>query len=89
MESTIKTAVSLPKTLFKRAEELAGEMKVSRSKLMALALHDFILKMENERLLKTINDSIRDAMDENDEKFVYSSAIQMARISESDPDNQW
>lgn len=89
MESTIKTAISLPKGLFKRAEELAQEMKVSRSKLMSMALQDFILKMDNERLLKAINDSVREATDEHDERFVYSSAIQMARIAESDPDNQW
>lgn len=89
MESTIKTAVSLPKGLFKRAEELAGEMKVSRSKLFALALQDFILRVENERLVKQINEAVRDARDEDDEKFLYASRVQMARIAESDPDNQW
>ena len=89
MENTIKTAVSLPKALFRRAEELAQEMKVSRSKLLTLALQDYILRMENEQLLKEINRSVLDAMDEDDEKLFYSSALQMARIAESDPDNQW
>ncbi len=89
MESTIKTAVSLPKTVYKQAQELAGELKVSRSKLVTLALQDFILKMENERLLKAINESVRDARDEDDEKFLYSSSVQMARFAESDPDNRW
>jgi metal-responsive CopG/Arc/MetJ family transcriptional regulator len=88
MESTIKTAVSLPKALFRRAEALAEEMRVSRSKLVALALQDYIVKMENARLIQAINASVSDAMDEDDEKFLYSSAMQAARIAESDPENQ-
>ena len=89
MESAVKTAISLPKALFKRADELAREMKVSRSKFFALAAQDYILHLENERLRKQINDAVRNATEEDDEKFYYSSAIQMARIAESDPDNQW
>jgi len=89
MESSVKTAISVPKDLFKRVTDLSHEMKISRSKLFALAMQDYILRMENERLRKQINESVRKATDEDDEKFYYYSSAQMARIAESDPDNQW
>jgi metal-responsive CopG/Arc/MetJ family transcriptional regulator len=89
MENTIKTAVSLPKVLFRRADELAQEMKVSRSKLIALALQEYIARAENQRLLEQINESVREAMDEDDARFLRSSAVQMAGFAESDPENQW
>lgn len=53
--STIKTAVSLQESLFDRAEKLARRMQVSRSRLFAMALEDFIRRWENETLLDDIN----------------------------------
>lgn len=46
MEDEIETEVELPTALFERAEDLAEEMKVSRDVLYALALEDFIARME-------------------------------------------
>jgi metal-responsive CopG/Arc/MetJ family transcriptional regulator len=89
MENTIKTAVSLPKALFERAEDLASKMRVSRSKLMALALQEYVSRAENQRLLQRINEAVREAMDEDDEQFLQASAVQMARIAEAEADNRW
>jgi metal-responsive CopG/Arc/MetJ family transcriptional regulator len=38
----VKTAVSIRKSLFEQAENLARKMKVPRSRLFALALEDYI-----------------------------------------------
>jgi metal-responsive CopG/Arc/MetJ family transcriptional regulator len=51
----VKTAVSVQKSLFERAEGLARKMKVSRSKLFALALEDYIDRQQNQELLAQIN----------------------------------
>jgi metal-responsive CopG/Arc/MetJ family transcriptional regulator len=40
----MKTAVSLPDPLFKAAETLAGKLGMSRSRLYATALEEFILR---------------------------------------------
>lgn len=42
MDDTIETEIELPDSLFRRGEELAQDMKISRSELYALALQDFI-----------------------------------------------
>jgi metal-responsive CopG/Arc/MetJ family transcriptional regulator len=60
----VKTAVSLDKSLFEQIDTLAHKMKVSRSRLFAMALEDFLRRHENERLLQQIN---RACLDEPDQ----------------------
>ena len=59
----IKTAVSLDKSLYEQVDTLAHKMKVSRSRLFAMALQDFLRRHENEQLLQQIN---RAYLDESD-----------------------
>ena len=51
----IKTAISLHETLFKQAELLAREMKLTRSGLFVHALEEFIRRHQNQQLLDKIN----------------------------------
>jgi len=53
--ASVKTAVSLDESLFAQVEDLAHEMKVSRSHLVALALEDYVRRRQNRRLLEQIN----------------------------------
>lgn len=54
MES-IKTAISIDKSLFAQANALARKMKITRSRLFVLALEDFIQEQQNRELLEKIN----------------------------------
>jgi metal-responsive CopG/Arc/MetJ family transcriptional regulator len=56
----IKTAVSIRKPLFEQAEDLARRMKVSRSRLFALALEDYIRRQQNRELLASLNAAYAD-----------------------------
>lgn len=51
----IKTAVSIEKSLFEKAEKLAHDMNVSRSKLFSLAINEYLEKQENYLLLAQLN----------------------------------
>lgn len=51
----VKTAISIQKSLFEQAEQIARKMKVSRSHLFALALEDYIHREQNRELLAKIN----------------------------------
>jgi len=53
--ATIKTAISIQKSLFEKAEDLARKMKVPRSRVYALALQDYLRRRENRNLLAQIN----------------------------------
>ena len=52
---SVKTAISLQKSLFEQAESLADKMKVSRSRLFALALEEYIHRQQSRELLAQIN----------------------------------
>ncbi len=51
----VKTAISIQKSLFEQAEKVARKMNVSRSRLFALALEDYLRRSENRELLEKIN----------------------------------
>ena len=55
--TTIKTAISIDDLLFQRAEALATELHVSRSRLFVLALEEYIQRRQNRRLLQEIADA--------------------------------
>jgi predicted transcriptional regulator len=59
----VKTAVSLDKSLYEQINTLAHKMKVSRSRLLAMALEDFLRHRENEQLLQEINRAYQDEPD--------------------------
>ena len=58
--AAVKTAVSLEDTLFKRVEQLALQMKMSRSRLVALALEDFVHRCDSRTLLESLNAAYTD-----------------------------
>jgi len=61
--NTVKTAISIQKPLFERAEKLARKMKVSRSRLFVIALEEYIQRRRNRELLDQINAAYADEPD--------------------------
>ncbi len=59
----VKTAISIQKSLFEQADRIARKMKVSRSRLFALALEDYINREQNRELLAQINAAYADEPD--------------------------
>ena len=80
----VKTATSLPKPLFEQAEALAGELKVSRSRLFALALEEFIRRHQNQQLLDQINAAYEDTPDGEEQALLKGMRRQHRRITEGE-----
>jgi metal-responsive CopG/Arc/MetJ family transcriptional regulator len=51
----IETAISLPESLFEQSEIIADEMHVSRSRLIAIALEEFICCYQTRKLQEKIS----------------------------------
>lgn len=66
--SNIKTAISIEEPLFEELEALAQEMRVSRSRLFALAARDFIERQKSRKLLEAINAAYEDLPETDEEK---------------------
>jgi metal-responsive CopG/Arc/MetJ family transcriptional regulator len=82
--ANVKTAVSLPKSLFEQAETLASEMKLSRSGLMALALEEFIRRHANRQLLEKINAAYSDDLDGEEKTILGSMRCQHRQMIEGE-----
>lgn len=63
MGTTIKTAISIQKSLFEQAESLAQQLNMSRSHLFGLAIETFIKNHQNQTLLNEINQAYSDEPD--------------------------
>ncbi|MBN1148988.1 MAG: hypothetical protein JXA78_17150 [Anaerolineales bacterium] len=61
--TNVKTAISISDTLIEQAEQIASEMKVSRSRLFSLALEEFVARYQNRKLLEQINQAYADSYD--------------------------
>lgn len=53
--ATVKTALSIDESLFERAEALADELDVPRSRVFAMALEEFLRKYEGQKLMERID----------------------------------
>ncbi|HYX05338.1 MAG TPA: hypothetical protein VE912_01260 [Bacteroidales bacterium] len=67
--ANIKTAISIEKPLFEQVDDLAHELKTSRSRIFALAAQEFLQRHKNQKLLEAINDAYDDIPDETDESL--------------------
>jgi len=59
----VKTAISVKKSLFEAADDLARQMKVPRSHLFVLALEEYIKRQQNRELLEKFNTAYADEPD--------------------------
>jgi metal-responsive CopG/Arc/MetJ family transcriptional regulator len=60
-------AISLPAPLFKKAEALARKLKVSRSRLIALALESLSRRFRAREMLAALNAAHEEGADETEE----------------------
>ncbi|MGC1377354.1 MAG: hypothetical protein WA821_14075 [Anaerolineales bacterium] len=79
--ANVKTAISLPKALFEQVEDLAHEMKVSRSRLFVLALENFIREYQDRQLFDKINQAYEGAPpDETEQNRLQQTRRQHGRM---------
>lgn len=83
--ANVKTAISIQESLFKEVETLAGEMNISRSKLFAIAIEEFIQRRQNRQLLQQINAAYDDAPDPGEREYQRRMKVQHRQLVEG----QW
>lgn len=66
----IKTAISMPKSMFDEVSEAAHEMEVSRSRVIVLALKDFLRQRDADRMLAQLNAVYGEEEDPEEQGFL-------------------
>ncbi len=82
--TTVKTAISLPASLFEQAETLAGEMQISHSLLIEIALEEFIRRRENQQLLEKINAACEAPLSEEEQVLLRKMSRSHRRLVEGE-----
>lgn len=76
----IKIAISLEQNLFEQVEELAHSQNISRSRVVALALEEYLRRQENLALLERINAAYDDAPDPEKEQLLKLSQRSLHKV---------
>ena len=70
---TTKTAISLPSDLFKKMDQLSKRLRVSRSRLYALALQEFIERRHAEEITQRLNEVYSQSESDEDRDFRHAA----------------
>jgi metal-responsive CopG/Arc/MetJ family transcriptional regulator len=77
--ANIKTAISLPESLFEQAEALARDQNISRSRLFVLALENFIREYEDRKLFEQINKAYAEQSPDEVEQLRLAQSLRQHR----------
>ena len=78
----MKTAISIPEPVFRSAELLARRLKMSRSRLYATAVAEFVARHRRGQLTKRLNEVYSDVDEDLD---AGTLALQLRSL----PDEEW
>lgn len=82
--ASIKTAISIQEPLFKQVETLANDLNISRSRVFALAVEEFLQRYKNQQLLNEINRAYNDLPSSEDERYLNKTRKQHRSIVEGE-----
>ena len=78
--ASIKTAISIQKSLFEQVEKLAQEMNVPRSRVFVMAVEEFLQRHQNLRLLEEINRAYKDEPTQDESEYLEQMRQQQRRM---------
>jgi metal-responsive CopG/Arc/MetJ family transcriptional regulator len=80
----VKTAISIQKSLFDKADQLARQMNVPRSRLFVLALEEYIQHQQSRELLAQINAAYADEPDPVEQTYLKNTRKLHRKIAEGE-----
>jgi metal-responsive CopG/Arc/MetJ family transcriptional regulator len=78
----VKTAISLDEGLLTKVNRLASDLHISRSKVFALAVQDFLKIRENQSLLEQLNKAYEDFPDKEEKAISKAMRTKQGKIVE-------
>ena len=79
---SVKTAISLDKELLMSVDRLASDLHISRSKVFALAVQNFLKIRENQSLLEQLNKAHEDFPDKEEKAISKAMCTKYGKIVE-------
>jgi metal-responsive CopG/Arc/MetJ family transcriptional regulator len=82
--ASVKTALSLQKSLLDDMEAISQQMNISPSQLAAIALEEFVDRYQSRQMLEQINTAYADAPDQDEQKLLRGMRRYQRQILEND-----
>ena len=80
----MKTAISIPDSLFRDVDEIAADLHISRSQLFADAAREYVEKARNRKILESINAAYAEPEKEEDANVRSNSKQYYAKRQRDD-----
>jgi metal-responsive CopG/Arc/MetJ family transcriptional regulator len=74
----------MDESLFRQADEMARELQISRSRLFAMAMEEFLKRGRTQRIIDQLNAVHSAPPTEEDRLFVKAAKAAMARLTKDD-----
>lgn len=88
--TNVKADISLSKALLEEVETLAQEMKISRDRLFALAVQDFILRYQIQQLVEQPDQAYQGGRDaEEQQQLRYMRRVQRELLADDLSDEEF
>lgn len=78
--TTVKTAISIQKSLFEKVDNLAREMNVPRSRVFVMAVEEFLQRYQNQQLLAEINRAYEEAPIQDEKEYLEHMRQKQRRV---------
>ena len=82
--ASIKTAVSIQESLFEQIEALASELNISRSRVFAIAVEEFVQRHQNRQLLEEINQAYDGSPNTTEQLYFEKTRRQHRKLMEGE-----
>jgi hypothetical protein len=86
---TMKTAISLPDTLFEVAEQTAQYMGIPRSRLFAIALEDYLARHNGEMITQKLNEVYGKMTEDDLKEFERDLEVGLESLRELTKNDTW
>jgi metal-responsive CopG/Arc/MetJ family transcriptional regulator len=78
--TSVKTAISIQRSLFEKVNNLAREMDISRSRVFVMAVEEYLQRYQNRQLLAEINQAYKDSPTPDEQKYLEQMRQQQRRV---------
>ena len=82
--ATVRATITLDAALYEKATEVAERLEISRSRLIAAALRDFLERRRSAQILEALNEVYADDSDAEERQFLRGGSAAMRAIAEGD-----
>jgi predicted transcriptional regulator len=81
---TVRATFTLDASLYEQAKEVAERLEVSRSRLIATALRDFLERRRSAQILEALNEVYGDDLDAEERRFLRGGSAAIRAIAEGE-----